>query len=72
MYPSPTDKQIEAMGHIVADEIGSDMQTGYYGDGWFYAHTQSSPGARVKYHYIGPDGTILFDSPPPGVKNLGA
>jgi hypothetical protein len=70
MSPKPNDKQVEAMGQVVADEIGSNLQTGYYGDGWFYIYTKQSPNSRVKYHYFDPEGTVLIDSPfsPPGVK----
>ena len=56
-----TEEQEHAMGHILADSIGSHIQTGTDGQGDPYVYTQWGPGSPVKKYTIKSDGTVLID-----------
>ena len=54
----PTDEQTTAFGHLVADNIGAHLQTGFAGDGCFYIYVQHHNDETPKRYEVLPDGEV--------------
>lgn len=57
-----TPEQEAAMGHVIADNIGANMQTGrssaWSEHGIPYIAVQHTPNSRVRWWYFQRDGTV--------------
>lgn len=54
-----TVEQEKAMGEIVADHIGANMQTGKDLRGYPWIAVQHGPALRVRWFVFHPDGTMV-------------
>lgn len=54
-----TDEQEIAIGHVMVDNWGANVQTGFNPDGIPYIYAQLGPQLPMKYYSISEDGTVM-------------
>lgn len=56
-----SNEQEEAFGHLVADNFGARIQTGWTIDQIPYVSVQHTPNARIRTYFVEADGTVHYE-----------